>query len=336
VVVPSVTLSATLIQGDTWPKAVTVTTNVAGTVYFAEGDFVVKTVSDITSAPSHRWAKGTVTTANTPTSIAIDVDAVANGYYRVFIANSQGVLSAPATNIVTISITRASTVVALTCAQGGVCAVSDTGPGGGKVFYYSAIAFTSTGSTCNTNCHYLEAAPSDHSTSELWGITDAKCWNIGNGSNNNDCQNFSIYSPHDIPNQADSRTAATAIGMGMLNTDQTYDRFTSNANIPSSPYAAGIAWAYTNNSKTDWYLPSKDELNELCKYAKNTGQAVGSGIRCSGGSAATLRGFPAVFYWSSSEFDANSAWFQFFSSGMQNNYPKSTTNFAFVRPIRAF
>jgi hypothetical protein len=114
VVVPSVSLSATAIQGNTWPRAVTVTANVAGTIYFAEGDFVVKTVADITSASSDRWAKGTVASANTPTSIAIDVNAVTNGYYRVYVANSQGVLSAPATNIVTISITRASTATTTT------------------------------------------------------------------------------------------------------------------------------------------------------------------------------------------------------------------------------
>jgi hypothetical protein len=109
VVVPKVSLTATWIQSITFPKAVTVTANVAGTIYFAEGDFVVKTVSDITSAPSYRWAKGTVTSANTPTSIAINVDALANGYYRVFVANSQGVLSEPATNIVTISVPRTPT-----------------------------------------------------------------------------------------------------------------------------------------------------------------------------------------------------------------------------------
>jgi hypothetical protein len=108
-VVPSVSLSATWIQSNTFPKAVTVTANVAGTIYFAEGAFVVRTVSDITSAPSYRWARGTVTSANTPTSIAVDVDALTNGYYRVYVANSQGVLSVPATNIVTISIPRTPT-----------------------------------------------------------------------------------------------------------------------------------------------------------------------------------------------------------------------------------
>ena len=107
-VTPSVSLTATKIGDGTWPRAVTVTANVAGTVYFAEGDFVVKTVSDITSAQQNRWAKGTVLLPNTPTTIAIDVDAVSNGYFRVYIANSQGVLSAPAINILTISITRAA------------------------------------------------------------------------------------------------------------------------------------------------------------------------------------------------------------------------------------
>ena len=109
VVVPSVSLLATSIEGNTWPRAVTVTANVVGTIYFAEGDFIVKTVSDITSVPSYRWASGTVTSANAPTSIPIDVDALTNGYYRVFVADSKGVLSAPAINIVTISVTRAST-----------------------------------------------------------------------------------------------------------------------------------------------------------------------------------------------------------------------------------
>jgi len=338
VVVPSVTLSASSIQVNTFPKAVTVTANVAGTIYFAEGDFVVKTVADITSAPSYRWAKGTVTSANTPTSIAIDIEALTNGYYRVYVVNSQGVLSAPATNNVTVSVTRApttTTTVASTCAIGGSCTVGvDTGPGGGIVFYYSATAFTSTGSTCNTNCHYLEAAPSDQSSGIVWATTDEMCWN--SESNNNNCQEFSIYSPYDLPNQIDSRTAATDIGKGMSNTNKTHMLITGTGQAPASSYAAGIAWAYINNSKTDWFLPSKDELNELCKYAKNTGQAVGGGIECAGGSRAELRGFSAANYWSSSEMIDNfdSAWYQNFSIGYQSDGMK--VNAMYVRPIRAF
>ena len=335
VVVPAVSLSATTIQGNTWPKAVTVTSNVAGTIYFAEGAFLVKTVSDITSALSNRWAKGTVTTANTPTSIAIDVDAVANGYYRVFIANSQGVLSAQATNIVTISVTRASTAtttttVALTCAQGGSCTVGvDTGPGGGIVFYYSATAFTSTGSSCNTNCHYLEAAPSDLST-KVWATTDEMCYNT-NDSNNGNCQTTSVYSGISAVRDS-SRTASYAIGRGMANTEGFAGRL---AGYPSNStnFAAGVAWAYTNNSKTDWFLPSKHELNQLCRYGWRL-SVDNTAITCTGMTGTIRTGFSAVDYWSSSEGGDNGAWSQGFSNGGQASTTKDSTYY--VRPVRAF
>lgn len=104
--VPNVSLQTTVIQGNTWPKAVTVTANVAGTIYVVEVSVAVKSVSDITNAHPMLWAQGAVTSANTPTSFAIDVDKLINGYYRVFVATAQGVLSAPAANIVTISIAR--------------------------------------------------------------------------------------------------------------------------------------------------------------------------------------------------------------------------------------
>lgn len=111
---PTVSLQSTVIQGNTFPKAVTVTANVAGTIYFVEGSITVKSVASITNAHSMLWAQGSVTAANTPTSIAIDVDNLVNGYYSVFVVTSQGVISAPATNIVTISVTRASQVTTTT------------------------------------------------------------------------------------------------------------------------------------------------------------------------------------------------------------------------------
>jgi hypothetical protein len=345
VVVPKVSLTATWIQSITFPKAVTVTANVAGTIYFAEGDFVVKTVSDITTAPSHRWAKGTVTSANTPTSIAIDVDALANGYYRVFVANSQGVLSAPATNIVTISVPRTPTAAEIAAGTttttvppvcdgtAALCRVGvDTGPGGGPIFYYSATAFTSTGSTCNTNCHYLEAAPSDQSTAILWATTAEHCWRIADGSNNNNCQTFSVYSPHDTPNQANSRTAAPAIGKGKLNTDQIHSRFTLNGSVSTSSYGAGIARAYTNNSKTDWFLPSQLELNQLCRYAWRL-TVDNTATTCTDMSGDIRTGFSTGLYWASSEFNDTVVWAQRFNDGSQFNGAKSLT--MRVRPVRA-
>jgi hypothetical protein len=66
----------------------------------------------------------------------------------------------------------------------------------------------------------------------------------------------------------------------------------------------------------NWYLPSKYELNLLYQQKVVVG------------------GFASYYYWSSSEYDANLAWFQGFSNGNQNVYGKDST--FDVRAVRAF
>jgi hypothetical protein len=168
----------------------------------------------------------------------------------------------------------------LACADGGVCAVGDTGPGGGKVFYVSSSNFTSTGSVCGTACKYLEAAPSDHSSQVAW------------------CSNTS----------SSLGVTGTGIGSGMSNTTTADSTCTSGA--------IQVAADYTNNSKTDWHLPSKDELAQL--YAQRT----------------TVGSFSTSYYWSSSEDNSNNAWFNYIPSGYQNTNSKNNTYY--VRPVRAF
>jgi hypothetical protein len=86
----------------------------------------------------------------------------------------------------------------------------------------------------------------------------------------------------------------------------------------ATSYAAGLARAYAGGGYTDWYLPSKDELNKL--YLNRV--AIG--------------GFAANNYWSSTEFGNDRAWRQNFSSGSgyQSDYLKNFT--FYVRAIRAF
>jgi hypothetical protein len=310
-VVPTVSLAATFIDSGTFPKAAVVTSNVAGTVYFIEGASPVSTVSDITSARYYRWTSGVVT-ANTPTSIALDVDVLTNGYYQVFVANSQGVLSAPALNKVTISISRASDVAALTCATGGSCEVGETGPGGGVVFYVSATNFTSTGSDCGTACKYLEAAPANW----LAGTTGdpLRSW----ATNVNSNQTTAV-----------SGADGTAIGSGYQNSR---DIVAQTGNVAASS-AAVLAREYGGGSKSDWFLPSKDELNELCKYART--QTTGdTAVICD--NTGTLRvGFSTDGYWSSSEGDLpDRSWGQIFINGHQGYGGKEDA--FYVRPVRAF
>ena len=81
--------------------------------------------------------------------------------------------------------------------------------------------------------------------------------------------------------------------------------------------AAGVAAAYEwPNGQTDGFLPNREELNLLFNQQNVVGD------------------FAVDFYWSSSEFDNFSAWFQTFNSGDQNIIVKNVT--LRVRAVRAF
>jgi hypothetical protein len=192
-----------------------------------------------------------------------------------------------------LTVATAAVTVALTCAAGGACSVGDTGPGGGIVFYVAASNFTSSYSTCNTTCRYLEAAP----TSGINAWTDARYAWSGNTTV-----------------EIGATAPGTAIGRGYANTLAIRDQV-SGGN--TADRAATKARAYGGpNNLSDWFLPSKDELNQLYLQREFVG------------------GFVANSYWSSSEYDAGTAWFQSFSNGAQGNGFKSST--FYVRPVRAF
>jgi hypothetical protein len=189
--------------------------------------------------------------------------------------------------------TATVTLAALTCATGGTCIVGDTGPGGGKVFYVAASNFTSTGSTCNTTCRYLEAAPT--SGTNPW--TDARYQWSGNTTV-----------------QIGASAAGTAIGTGYANTLAIVGQASGGG---TADRAATEARAYRGpNNLSDWFLPSRDELN-LLRLQR-----------------ATVGGFVAYYYWSSSETSAGVAWSQDFYDGAQTNFNKFLT--FYVRPVRAF
>jgi hypothetical protein len=238
-------------------------------------------------------------------------------------------------------VNAATGVTALTCATGGTCIVGDTGPGGGKVFYVRAGGgtFTSTGSDCNTACKYLEAAPTDQSAAIVWATAALFCYQAGSDVGASNCQTNSIYS--NGAGQAASRTAALAIGMGMSNTNQVHARLTTAGGEATNTYAAGIAFAFTNNGKTDWHLPSNDELNQMCKWQRGVAWTSDATV-CTGGTLNSGRGasgFTADNYFGSSEIDngvagVNLASFQSFNNGFLGGGNKSDPGF--VRVVRAF
>jgi len=102
----------------------------------------------------------------------------------------------------------------------------------------------------------------------------------------------------------------TALGTGKENTA------TIIAAQGIGNYAANICDQLELNGFSDWFLPSKDELNLL----RTNKTAVG--------------GFANPFYWCSTEYSSHYAWAQNFNNGFQNYGNKNSS--PSIRAIRAF
>lgn len=113
-----------------------------------------------------------------------------------------------------------------------------------------------------------------------------------------------------------------AIGSGAANTKLMVDACQAGAATSVSEFDGG--------GKTDWFVPSKDELNEVYEQRDTVG---GFGIGNDGSS------FDA--YWSSTQSDAGTtgfadvAWTQYFDGGEQQGNDCKCNSYG-VLPVRAF
>ena len=159
--------------------------------------------------------------------------------------------------------------------------------GGGKVFYIFQPA--DQGYVANET-HGLIAATVDQSTGIRWYNS-----NFGNQT---------------------TGATATAIGTGKSNTDKIINVQQGSLNW----YAAGVARDYKGGGYTDWYLPSRDELNLLYTQKVMVG------------------GFSNAYYWTSTETSIGDAHFTIFFNG--TNYPccEGSQKYYYnsVRAIRKF
>jgi len=131
--------------------------------------------------------------------------------------------------------------------------------------------------------HGLIAAPSDQSVTDPW-------WN---GS-------FVT-------------TGATSASNGSANTTAII-----NAQGNSGNYAARNCGNYRGGGFSDWFLPSKDQLNIL--FNQKT----------------VVKNFTNQIYWSSTEYNLGSAWVQDFETGEQHLDNISDRANVHTRAIRAF
>ena len=123
-----------------------------------------------------------------------------------------------------------------------VYALGDTGPGGGKIFYYSEAGFTMTDN--NEVCHYLEAAPFDMSSTFIWSSTTIHTSSTSSGW-----------------------VLGKQIGSG-----RKYTAMILAYEDNTTPTAARACYYYQGpNNLTGWFLPSDDELYELYKNKSSVG-----------------------------------------------------------------
>ena len=118
----------------------------------------------------------------------------------------------------------------------------------------------------------------------------------------------------------------TAIGTGAQNTIDIELECTT----PGT--AADICANLTLGGYSDWFLPSKDELNLMWT---NLADSDGDGQNTGPSDPNNLGGFSAVGYWSSTEINYDNAWLQNFYNGFQDFYFSKNSNF-YVRSVRAF
>jgi len=135
----------------------------------------------------------------------------------------------------------------------------------------------------NGVCHGLVVTTTDVSTSALWG-----------------CEPTEILG-------ADG----TALGTGKQNT------ISIMAGCPTAGIAARLCGNLIEGGYSDWFLPSKDELNKVWL------------------NRVAIGGLSIFEYWTSSEYSNFQAWFQSFASGGTMNFA-SKSNLFRVRAVRTF
>lgn len=203
----------------------------------------------------------------------------------------------------------AAAAAAVTCdGSSAPCALGNTGPGGGLVFYVNPAGFP-----CNdgATCTALEGAPAGWSGEEqdpmaIWCMDDQP----GFEALNTDGGTFDSFSK--------------VVGTGLGNTRMIVDGCGQDT-------AAGVASAYTGGGLNDWYLPSIGEFLLLARPMFDTGTTqVWNGLN------------NGWVYWTSSQSDPGFIGPNAAETGgvpmTDGNGGLGTvkTDVAYVHPIRAF
>jgi hypothetical protein len=174
------------------------------------------------------------------------------------------------------------------------CRVGDIGPGGGIVVYDAGVN--------ESWGRFLEIAPKSCEVSQVAYSTDS--------------------STALFPNLS-ARIKSKELGSGRFNTEQ--------LKKISSP--AALAAVRACNGLTDWFLPSKNELNEAFRWLSHGRKGL---------QLTPVGQFERGYYWTSSDYNGSTAWTQYFADGQQFDRVQTLTGNRKpparpfnVRPMRA-
>jgi len=186
--------------------------------------------------------------------------------------------------------------------------VGDRGPAGGVIFIARAESITLLADSplSDKQVHYYEAWTHNETETLQWGDRGTQISGI------------SIGSPDGTSRIGHGLRETQRIVVNMANKEPTPITNTAaqRARVTGTGTTPGARGGFS-----DWFLPSVDELNELCKLWDSKGR--GSYENLSTGT-----------YWASSQVGLSEAWAVVFSTGYRGYTYKDNTNN--VRAVRAF
>lgn len=173
------------------------------------------------------------------------------------------------------------------CTADGKCKVGNIGPGGGIVFYVAP--------TLQSWGQYLEVAPATWAGGYFDPYTQ---W----------CSLSDTLLATYMSDPEAIKSNSEKLGTGKSNTELMLSTCKDGV--------ANLARNYHGGAKSDWYLPSADEVNQILNIRD------------------VIADLSITSYWSSSLAPVYGAWQQIVYAGL--NYTSDETNASSVRPIRAF
>jgi hypothetical protein len=307
--VGSYTSSITGLLGSTTYFVRAYATNSTGTAYGAQTSFT-------TTAPTLATLTTTAITAITPASASSGGTISNSGGASVTVRGVCWSTSANPTNALTTKTTDGSGI--------GVFASGISGITGTTTYYVRAYATNIVGTAYGNEISFTSGSP----TLGMFyggGVVGYITGPFDPGYISGQTHGLIVYI--DVPTssgfswgcEGTSIGTGTAYGSGAANTTAIV------AGCATSGTAARVCSDGAWGLYTDWYLPSKDELNKLY-----TNRFVINGVF--GGAY----GFIAAYYWSSSQYDGSQAWIQYFGGGLAQSPTAKSIDGIWVKPVRSF